>query len=111
MCLPKYLAHLQVAEEVRRELAQQLGSGAPDAALHDAEAAEEVAGEAAEHTHACGALPQAVKDLDRALGDASPTKIAAVGDDLPQVGVTCSSVLGMRLSNAVLSTRPFTLLV
>ena len=77
----------QVAEEVRRELAQQLGAGAPGAALAGA---KEAAGEAAEHAYRSGLLPRAVRDLDRALGEASPTKIAAVGDELPQVG-SCGS--------------------
>lgn len=80
-----------MAEEVRRELAQQLGGGAPGVAL--VADAKEAAGEAAEHMHARGLLPRAVRDLDRALGDASPTKIAAVGDELPQVG-SCRSAYG-----------------
>ena len=75
----------QVAEEVRRELAQQLGGGAPGAALAGAHIAREDAGEAAEQTDKSGLLPRAVRDLDRALEGASPTKIAAVGDELPQV--------------------------
>lgn len=77
-----------MAKEIRRELAQQQGGCVPGAALTGSEAAEAAP--------ARGLLPRAVRDLDRALGDASPTKIAAVGDELPQVS-SCSSAYGQAL--------------
>ncbi|KAK9832753.1 hypothetical protein WJX81_008438 [Elliptochloris bilobata] len=74
----------KVAEEVRRELRQQLHGGAPSASLADAQEAKAAAAAAAERAHEKGLLPKAVRDLDLALREASPTKIAAVGDELPQ---------------------------
>lgn len=65
---------------------RQARSGGPSsAAIRDAIEAKGAAAAAAERIRPKGALPCAVRDLDRALGDASPTRIAAVGEELPQV--------------------------
>jgi hypothetical protein len=84
----------QVADDLRREQLDELRSASASPAPAgeaaggaDTQAAQAAGAAAAEAPRARleGPLPRAVRELDDALAAASPTKVAAVGDELPQV--------------------------
>jgi len=78
----------QVADDLRREQLDELrsASASPAPAGQAADRASTEAAQSAGAPRACleGPLPRAVRELDDALAAASPTKVAAVGDELPQ---------------------------